>query len=180
MKRFAGIAATTIVLVSVVTLRTGVAQDKRDQIAPGDWPNLNRDLAATRYSPLTQINTSNVTSLKESWTFKMSGGATSVPLVVNGVMFVANGNQVVALDGSTGTQVWSYAIKSVASPPAPVTDAQAPATTPAAPPPGLAVAGGAGGGRRGGGPALPQASARGVGYWPGDGSLAPRVLFMSN
>ena len=180
MKRFPRLVALSVLVASVAWLRTGLAQDKRDQVAPGDWPNLNRDLAATRYSPLTQINAGNVASLKESWTFKMSGGGTSVPLVVNGVMFIANGNQVAALDGDTGNQIWAYSIKSVAQPPAPATDAQAPTTTPAAPPPGLAVAGGGGGGRRGGGPALPQASARGVGYWPGDGTLAPRVLFMSN
>ena len=50
----------------------------RNQIAPGDWPNLNRDLAATRFSPLTQINTSNVSSLKQAWTYRLGGGATSV------------------------------------------------------------------------------------------------------
>src|SRR5512132_3553389 len=108
MNRFLRLAAFTIIVAAVLSMRTGLAQDKRDQVAPGDWPNLNRDLAATRYSPLTQINATNVTSLKESWTFKMSGGATSVPLVVNGVMFVANGNQVVALDGSPGMTVWTY------------------------------------------------------------------------
>src|SRR5512138_1162891 len=143
MKKFSAIAFITTLVIAVV-----LGQDKRDQVAPGDWPNLNRDLAATRYSPLTQINTNNVTTLKESWTFKMSGGATSVPLVVNGVMFIANGNQVVALDGSTGMTVWTYSIRPVAQPPAPVTDAQAPTTTPAAPPPGLAAGGGGGGGRR--------------------------------
>ena len=173
MTRFATLAAITIVVTAAVTIRTGLAQDKRDQVAPGDWPNLNRDLAATRYSPLTQINASNVTSLKEAWTFKMGGGASSVPLVVSGVMYVSSGPQVVALDADTGSTIWSFALPpGAAAPPPPVSDAQAPA--PAAPPPGLG-----GGGRRGGGPPGPVASQRGVGYWPGDGSLAPRVLFMS-
>jgi quinoprotein glucose dehydrogenase len=173
MTRFATLAALTIVVTAAVTMRTGLAQDKRDQVAPGDWPNLNRDLAATRYSPLTQINASNVTSLKEAWTFKMGGGASSVPLVVSGVMYVSSGPQVVALDADTGSTIWSFALPpATAAPPPPVSDAQAPA--PAAPPPGLG-----GGGRRGGGPPGPVASQRGVGYWPGDGSLAPRVLFMS-
>ena len=175
MKRFATLAVITVALTAAVTIRTGLAQDKRDQVAPGDWPNLNRDLAATRYSPLTQINASNVTSLKEAWTFKMGGGASSVPLVVSGVMYVSSGPQVVALDADTGSTIWSFALPPAAgAPPPPVSDAQAPA--PAAPPPGL---GGGGGGRRGGGPPGPVASQRGVGYWPGDGSLAPRVLFMS-
>ena len=46
---------------------------------------------------LKQINTSNVASLKEAWTFPMTGGGTSVPLVVNGVMYLT-GRRVVAHD----------------------------------------------------------------------------------
>ncbi|HTA41595.1 MAG TPA: hypothetical protein VK789_04055, partial [Bryobacteraceae bacterium] len=34
-----------------------------------DWPMFNRDLAGTRYSPLTQINTSNVAKLGKAWTY---------------------------------------------------------------------------------------------------------------
>ena len=30
----------------------------------GDWPVYNHDLAGTRYSPLTEINTKNVATLK--------------------------------------------------------------------------------------------------------------------
>ncbi len=33
----------------------------------GDWPMYNRDLAGTRYSPLTQISTKNVANLKQAW-----------------------------------------------------------------------------------------------------------------
>jgi quinoprotein glucose dehydrogenase len=166
MKRFAGLATATIVATVLLSLQTGLAQDKRDQVAPGDWPTINRDLAATRYSPLTQINTSNVSSLKEAWTYKLGGGATSVPIVVNGVMFVSSGPQIVALDAATGKEVWTSRVPGAA--PAPPTDAQASAP-PAA----------AGGGRRGGGPPGPTASARGVAYWPGDGKLPPRVLYMT-
>ena len=42
-----------------------VAQNK-----PGvssEWPTYNHDLAATRYSPLTQINTDNVAKLTRTW-----------------------------------------------------------------------------------------------------------------
>ena len=176
MKVVAGIVG--VALITSVWVQSGSAQRGGDQVDPGDWPMINRDSAATRYSPLTQITTSNVTSLEEAWTFRLGGGATSVPLVVGGVMFVANGTSVVALDGDTGKQVWSYALQAVPPPP-PASDAgraAGPTPTPAAPPPGLVAAGG---GRRGGGPPAPTVSARGVGYWPGDGSLGPRVLFMS-
>jgi quinoprotein glucose dehydrogenase len=137
-------------------------------VAPGDWTTINRDLAANRYSPLTQIDAGNVATLKEAWTYRLTGGATAVPLVINGVMYVPSGNRVVALDADSGKEIWAYTLQApppAAAPPSPPTDAQAPA-----------------GGRRGrgaGGPPLPTASARGVGYWPGDGALAPRILFTS-
>ena len=31
-----------------------------------DWPTYNRDLAGTRYSPLTQINTGNISTLVQA------------------------------------------------------------------------------------------------------------------
>ena len=36
-----------------------------------DWPTQNYDLAGTRFSPLKQINTTNVSRLKQVWTFKL-------------------------------------------------------------------------------------------------------------
>jgi quinoprotein glucose dehydrogenase len=181
MKPFVGFAAAAVAVAASVGLwaQSGSAQrGARAQVAPGDWPNLNRDLAATRYSPLNQINTGNVSSLTQAWAYRLGGGATAVPLVVSGVMYVPSGTRVVALDADTGKEIWAYALPPLPAAPRPATDAQAPVgPAPAAPPPGLA---GAGAGRRGGGPPPgPTVSARGVGYWPGDGSLAPRVMFMS-
>ena len=173
MKRLLGLSVAGIVAIAagVFAQQSARAQDARTQntVPDGDWRTINRDLAADRFSPLKQINTSNVSSLKEAWTARLAGGATSVPLVVNGVMYVSSGPRVVALDGDTGKEIWAHTLQSAApAPAAPSTDAQA------------APAGGGGGGRgRGGPPPGPTASARGVGYWPGDGKLAPRILFMS-
>ena len=36
-----------------------------------DWPTYNRDLAGTRYSPLTQINTTNVSTLTQAWSYRL-------------------------------------------------------------------------------------------------------------
>ena len=84
---------------------TPVAQNK-----PGvssEWPTYNHDLAATRYSPLTQINTDNVAKLTRTWSYKLPvkvgpfGGSQAVPIVVNGVMYLPAGNRVLALDPDT-------------------------------------------------------------------------------
>jgi quinoprotein glucose dehydrogenase len=134
------------------------------RVAPGDWVTVNREPGGSRYSPLAQINAQNVASLAPGWTFDGAGG-TSVPLVVDGVMYLSAGPNVVALDGDTGDTVWTHAL----NPPQPA-GAEGPGRS------GAPQAGRGRGGRGGGGL---TASARGVAYWPGDGELGPRVLFMA-
>ncbi|HLH42775.1 MAG TPA: pyrroloquinoline quinone-dependent dehydrogenase [Bryobacteraceae bacterium] len=82
------------------------------QSAPAaDWPMYNRDLAGSRYSPLTQINTRNVAHLTQAWSFRLNARASeATPIVVNGVMFLPAGNRVVALAPETGNEIWSYAL----------------------------------------------------------------------
>jgi len=82
----------------------------QEQIPDGDWRTINRDLAATRYSPLTQIDRSNVTQLKEAWNYPLRSFNTAVPLVVEGTMYFPAGNRVVALDAETGTEKWVYTV----------------------------------------------------------------------
>lgn len=42
---------------------------------PNDWPMYTRDLAGTRYSPLKQVTTANVSKLTEAWKFQISAPA---------------------------------------------------------------------------------------------------------
>ena len=82
--------------------------------APGDWPSYNRDLAGTRYSPLTEINTGNVRELQQVWSYALGHNATSgdlgggsqfVPLVIDGIMYLAGADHVVALEAGTGEEL---------------------------------------------------------------------------
>ncbi len=82
-----------------------------------DWPNYNRDLSGTRYSPLTQINPRNVAKLKEVWTFHLHQAGESpavrasteaVPIVANNVMYLPAGDSVVALEPESGKEIWRY------------------------------------------------------------------------
>jgi quinoprotein glucose dehydrogenase len=77
-------------------------------VPPGDWWTIDRDLAGSRYSPLTEIDRSNVSDLAESWRFELSGNSTAVPLAVDGIIYVSAGTRVVALDGANGELIWSY------------------------------------------------------------------------
>jgi len=60
------------------------------------------------YSPLKQINKSNVKRMVPVWSFSTSNdmGDLSQPTVYNGVMYVINGNWTFAIDIETGRQIW--------------------------------------------------------------------------
>jgi quinoprotein glucose dehydrogenase len=88
--------------------RKAVAASTPARIPDGDWRTINRDLAATRYSPLSQINRSNVSRLAVAWTYPMKGYNTAAPLVIGGVMYFPAGNRVVALDADSGKEIWSF------------------------------------------------------------------------
>ena len=76
--------------------------------APGDWSTINRDLAATRYSPLAEIDRSNVANLQQAWTLPLRAFNTAVPVVVDGVMFVPANTRMLALDAATGEEIWVH------------------------------------------------------------------------
>jgi glucose dehydrogenase len=79
-----------------------------------NWPNVFNDKGGTRYSPLDQINRSNVTNLSVAWRFHTRDarpGSTieCTPLVIDGVMYLTTvTTRVVALDAATGQPRWAY------------------------------------------------------------------------
>lgn len=88
-------------------------------LAPGgpdtDWPEYNGDGARSHYSPLTDIDTANVSGLRKAWEYR-SGGADTLgnrsqiqcnPLCIHGTVYgVSAGTQVFALDAGTGIEKW--------------------------------------------------------------------------
>src|SRR3984885_8147031 len=110
------------ILGACALLACFAAMGKGEEVkaAKGDWPSYNHDMASTRYSPLTQINTKNVDTLKSAWTFSLKGeaaaprfgggGSEATPLVINGILYITASARVVALDGTTGKEVWSYTV----------------------------------------------------------------------
>jgi outer membrane protein assembly factor BamB len=76
---------------------------------PGDWLTYNGNDSGNRYSPLKQIDTSNVSQLKLKWFFPISYfGLEVTPLAAGGVLYVTGPNQVIALDALTGAAIWRY------------------------------------------------------------------------
>ena len=78
---------------------------------PRNWLMYRRTYDGQGYSPLDQINASNVQDLTPVWTFStgVNEGHQSPPIVNDGIMFVTTPQaQVVALDAKTGDVIWRY------------------------------------------------------------------------
>ena len=75
-----------------------------------DWPGYGRTFGQQHYSPLAEINRSNVGSLGLAWSMDLPLGNTATePIAVNGVLYFASGLSVVhAVDAITGKQLWQY------------------------------------------------------------------------
>ena len=79
-----------------------------------DWPVYHGSYANTKHSPLKQIHTGNVSSLRLAWKFDTgdAGKETEMqcnPLVRHGVMYVSSPRlRVFALDAATGRELWRF------------------------------------------------------------------------
>jgi alcohol dehydrogenase (cytochrome c) len=77
---------------------------------PQNWLTYGGSYASQRYSLLDQINPDNVRNLRLDWVwhpqslYKME----LTPLVVDGVLYGVQGNEVVALDAATGRNFWTF------------------------------------------------------------------------
>jgi outer membrane protein assembly factor BamB len=85
----------------------------------GSWAAPNGDIANARDATGSLISSSNVASLKEAWTFKLSGAAATgvsdtgslaaAPIVVNGVVYLQDlYANVYAISLATGKLKWEY------------------------------------------------------------------------
>ena len=97
--------------LTTAPLGPGVAFDQIANPAPGTWPTYNGRLDGNRFSPLAQINSTNVARLAPAWMFPIPGAARALqvtPLVIDGIMYVTAVNEAYALDARTGREIWHY------------------------------------------------------------------------
>jgi alcohol dehydrogenase (cytochrome c) len=78
---------------------------------PADWLMISRTFDQHRFSPLNQINKSNVGQLRMAWTRGLPAGTQeATPIVRNGVMYMnVPGGNVQAIDATNGDLIWEYA-----------------------------------------------------------------------
>ncbi len=75
------------------------------------WSDYSGGSDSAQYSALKQINRSNVSKLETAWVYPTGDGRKYFfnPLVVDNVIFVlAKNNSIVALDASTGKEIWTW------------------------------------------------------------------------
>jgi quinoprotein glucose dehydrogenase len=76
-----------------------------------DWPAYGGGPLNDHYSPLEQINRSNVAQLQVAWSFDTGeqGGLQTSPIIVNGILYgITPTQRVFALDAATGTLIWKF------------------------------------------------------------------------
>jgi quinoprotein glucose dehydrogenase len=76
-----------------------------------DWPVYGGALEGGHYSPLAQINKTNVQQLQVAWSFDTgeTGGLQTSPIVVDGILYgISPTQKIFALDAETGKLKWKY------------------------------------------------------------------------
>jgi alcohol dehydrogenase (cytochrome c) len=95
----------------------GMAQTTEELVNDGKNPEnvLTQSMGYDRksYSPLQQINKSNVKRLVPIWSTSLMNdqGELAAPTIYNGVMYVVNGKWTFAVDVETGKQIWRTPVK---------------------------------------------------------------------
>ena len=86
--------------------------------ARGDWLHYGNDQGGSRFSPLDQINRTNVEKLQVAWTYRtglpsedLLSGFEDTPLKVGGLLYLAAiDNDVIALDAESGKEAWRFEV----------------------------------------------------------------------
>src|SRR5918995_388166 len=116
MKRF--VAALGLVAAAVAFGASSIAQEQKPFVpvtdemlwkpSPSDWLSWRRTLDSHGFSPLDQIDRTNVGRLKMVWARGMgAGNMETTPLVYDGVMYAPGpADYIQAINAKTGDLLW--------------------------------------------------------------------------
>jgi len=113
MRANPGAWALTVVLASIVPLS---CSGRPEFAPPREWPVSSGDPLGRRYSPLDEVNRSNVSRLEPAWVYRTGDMTTRppstiqcTPIVVDGTLYLTTpGLKVVALDAGSGRRLWEF------------------------------------------------------------------------
>ncbi|MEN3334340.1 MAG: quinoprotein glucose dehydrogenase [Blastocatellia bacterium] len=103
-------------LLALALVINAAASQSDDGANAREWPTHGGNPAHTQYSPLAQINTTNVNRLKVAWLYhtgdKRDDNRSQIqcnPIIVNGVLYATSPQiKVFALDAATGHALWTF------------------------------------------------------------------------
>ena len=88
-----------------------LGQTAKEQ-ATVNWADYGGGIDGMQYSPLQQINKSDVSRLTEAWFYPVPGISARFdfsPVIVDGVMYVlGKGGAITAIEAATGKEIWSH------------------------------------------------------------------------
>jgi quinoprotein glucose dehydrogenase len=103
----------SVVFYIVLIAMAGCRSDQKTRT----WSMYKADAASTSYSPLDEINKSNVKNLQPAWTFYPNDARSKErisnsecnPIIVDGVMYATSArHRLYAINASTGEKMWSF------------------------------------------------------------------------
>jgi glucose dehydrogenase len=106
-----------VIAASAFALASQAIGQTNTSVNEGDWPVYHGNEFAQRYSPLEQIDATNVESLQIAWNFSTEkfGPPTdftnpSTPLEIDGVLYadVGSTRNIIALDATSGQLLWMW------------------------------------------------------------------------
>jgi quinoprotein glucose dehydrogenase len=119
-RRFARRRSLTALCFIALSATTRVASPQQTlaRATPTEWPAYGGDAGGSRFSPIAQIDRTNVASLTTAWTFRtgeMLPGTRSfeaTPILVDGTLFLSTPlGKIIALDPVTGQERWRFDAK---------------------------------------------------------------------
>ena len=111
------VAVKTVALILTSFLGTASlarAQDEKNKSPHSTWSTYLGNADSSHYSSLTQINLSNVDKLQVAWRYEdgVDRAYEFSPIIVGKTMYVmARKTSIVALDATTGKELWVYRSK---------------------------------------------------------------------
>ena len=99
-----------LVVCALLSCAPARSQDKQGATRH-DWPMWGGGPENMHYSPLAQINRSNVKKLATAWTFDTGeqGGLQTSPIIVGNVLYgISPTQRIFALDAATGKLLWKF------------------------------------------------------------------------
>src|ERR1700745_1855086 len=104
------VAGATLIVSSA--LAQAVDPARIGPAGQNDWLTYHGSYKSYHYSPLSQINTGNVSNLGVAWIHipgRSTRGLQSMPLVADGVLYYTGSySRTFALNGATGEVIWSH------------------------------------------------------------------------